>query len=246
MKKSMGVAFQLLLLSFLFFIGHWVYVHLLEDPFFRVREIEVEGCTKIRPELIRSLIMIEGMPNLFTLRLGEIARRVETHPWIDHLVMRKVFPNKIKIHVEERRPIAILQLEELYYLDAKGVVFSPVKDGDGYNFPFLTGLTRQALEKDPETSKDLLLKALELLSRAEKEKVSPIEEVSQIHMSRIFGIDCYNKTTGLEVKMGEDAFGEKMRRLSIVWSDLQKRGLSVISIDCSDLNKIVVKTSHKG
>ncbi len=246
MKKSMGVAFQLLLLSFLLFAGHRVYVHLLEDPFFKVREVEVEGCTRIRPDLIRSLITIEGMPNLFSLRLGEIAKRVENHPWIDHLVMRKVFPNKVKVHVEERKPIAILQLEELFYLDAKGVVFSPVGDGDGYNFPFLTGLTRQALEKEPEASKGLLLKALELLSMAEKEKVSPLEEVSQIHMSRAFGIDCYNKTTGLEVKMGEGAFGEKMRRLKIVWSDLRKRGLDVMSIDCSDLNRIVVKKSHKG
>ena len=30
-------------------------------------------------------------------------------------------------------------------------------------FPFLTGLTRQALDKDPEASKDLLMKALDFL-----------------------------------------------------------------------------------
>jgi hypothetical protein len=46
--------------------------------------------------------------------------------------------------------------------------------------------------------------------------------------------------------MGKDAFGEKVRRLSIVWSDLRKRGLSAVSIDCSDLNKMVVKKSQKG
>jgi len=242
----MGVTFQFLLVSLVLISGHWVYIRLLEDPSFRVRKIEVEGCTRIPPDLIRSLIMIEGMPNLFTLKLGEIAKRVETHPWIDHLVIRKIFPNRIKVHVEERKPIAILQLEDLYYLDAKGVVFSQVRDGDGYDFPFLTGLTRQALEKDPEASKGLLLKALELLSMAEKEKVSPLEEISQIHMSPTFGIDCYTKTAGLEVRMGENAFGEKMRRLTIVWSDLRKRGLSVMSIDCSDLNRIVVKRSQKG
>ena len=242
----MRVAFQLLLLSFFLFIGHWVYVHLLEDPSFRVREVEIEGCGKIRPEAIRSLIMIEGMPNLFALRLEEIARRVETHPWIDHLVMRKVFPNKVKVQIEERRPIAILQLEELYYIDAKGVIFSPVGDGDGYNFPFLTGLTRQALEKDPEASRDLLMKALDFLRMTEKEKVSPLEEISEIHLSRSFGMDCYTRANGLEVKMGKDSFDEKLRRLSIVWSDLQKRGLSAMSIDCSDLDRIVVKKTHQG
>lgn len=246
LKKSMRVAFQLLLLSFFLFTGHWVYVHLLEDSYFRVREVEIEGCGKIRPEAVRSLLMIEGMPNLFTVRLEEIAGRVETHPWIDHFVVRKVFPHKIRVQIEERKPIAILQLEKLYYIDAKGVVFSPVGEGDGYNFPFLTGLTRQALEKDSESSRDLLMKALELVRLTEKERVSPLGEISEIHMSRIFGMDCYARANGLEVKMGKDSFHEKMRRLSIVWSDLQKRGLSVMSIDCSDLNRIVVKETHHG
>ncbi len=242
----MRVAVQLLLLSFFLFISHWLYVHLLEDPFFQVREIEVEGCGKIRQEAIHSLILIEGMPNLFTVKLEEIAKGVEKHPWIDHLVMRKVFPNKIKVQIEERKPIAILQLEELYYIDAKGVIFSPVREGDGYNFPFLTGLTRQALDKDPETSKELLMRALELLRIAEREKVSPLKEVSEIHMSRSFGMDCYTRANGLEVKMGKDSFHEKVGKLSIIWSDLQRRGLSAMSIDCSDLNRIVVKKPCRG
>ncbi len=242
----MGVALRLLVLSFFLILCHWVYVHLLEDPVFRVREIEIEGCKKVNPDLVRSLILVDGMPNLFTLKIEEIAKRIETHPWIETFVMRKVFPHKITVHIEERKPIAILQLEAFYYIDTKGVIFSPVRDGDGYNFPFLTGLSREVFEKDPESSKDLLTKALEVLRVTAKEKISPLEEVSEIHMSRSYGIDCYSRANGLEVKMGKDSFGEKLRRLSIVWSDLQKRGLSVMSIDCTDLNRIVVKKSYRG
>jgi len=242
----MRTASQLLLLSLLLFLGHWVYLHLLEDPFFRVREVEIEGCAKINQEAIRSLIMIEGMPNLFTLSLGKIAKRLEKDPWVDQVILRKVFPNKVRIRVEERRPIAILQLEQFYYIDAKGVIFSPAKDGDGYNFPFLTGLTRQAFEKDPEASKELIMRALEFLRIIEREKPSPLEEVSEIHMSRSFGIDCYAKANGLKVKMGRDSFDAKLRRLAIVWSDLRKRGLSAMSIDCSDLDRMVVQQSHEG
>jgi len=47
-KKILRLTFQLLLLSFFLFIGHWVYIHLLGDPYFRVREVEVEGGRKIR------------------------------------------------------------------------------------------------------------------------------------------------------------------------------------------------------
>jgi cell division septal protein FtsQ len=181
------------------------------------------------------------MPNLFTVSLSKVTKRLESHPWIDHIRVRKVFPNKILIQVEERRPIAILQLEELYYVDTQGVIFSPVGERDEYNYPFLTGLTRQILEKDPVEAKRLIMKALELLRIADQEKVSPLEEISEIHMEKIFGIQCFTKNEGVEVRMGWEQFGEKLKRLSLIWSDLRNRGFSATSIDCSDLKRMVVK-----
>ena len=93
------------------------------------------------------------MPNLFSVKLKEVVKRLESHPWIDQVRVRKVFPHKILIQIEERKPMAIIQLEELYYIDTKGEIFSPVGDGDEYNYPYLTGLTRRVLEKDPAEAK---------------------------------------------------------------------------------------------
>ncbi len=243
LKKAVRVVFQLLLLSLFIFAGYRAYVYLLEDPWFRANEVEVEGIQKISRETVLSLIELEGMPSLFTLRLREVTKRLERHPWVEQVKVRKVFPNKISIRIEERKPIAILQLEELYYIDAKGVIFSAVGDGDKFNYPFLTGLTRQSLEKDPLETKRLIMKALEFLRIVNKEKAFPSEEISEIHMEKAFGLQYFTKDEGIEVRMGWENFGEKLRRLSIIWSDLQKRGLSVVSIDCSDLKKMIVKRS---
>jgi hypothetical protein len=60
-------------------------------------------------------------------------------------------------------------------------------------------------------------------------------------MEKNFGIMCFTKTEGVEVRMGWEHFGEKLRRLSIILSDLKKRGLSPVSIDCSDLKRMVVR-----
>jgi cell division protein FtsQ len=241
LKKAIRVASQLLFLFLFFFIGYHVYVYLLEDPFLRVRECEVEGNQKIQKETILSLAELEGMPNLFTLRLKEVAKRLESHPWVEQVKVRKVFPNKILIQIEERKPVAILQLEELYYIDNKGVIFSPLGDGDLYNYPFLTGLTRQVMEKDPEEAKHLITMALEFLRIVDKEKVFPPEEISEIHMEKIFGVKYFTKAEGVEVRMGWEHFGEKLRRLSIILSDLRRRGLSAVSIDCSNLKRMVVR-----
>jgi cell division protein FtsQ len=241
LKKTIRLVLQLLGLVLFLFVAHWVYVHLLEDPCFRVREIEVEGGRKIPKETLHSLAVIEGMPNLFSVKLKEVIKRLETHPWIEQVRVRKVFPNKILIQIEERKPIAIIQLEDLYYIDAKGEIFSPVGEGDGYNYPYLTGLSRRVLEKDPTEAKRLIAKALEILRIEGQEKLPPLEEISEIHMEKAFGIQCFTKTGGVEVKMGWEDFGEKLAKLSLIWGDLRKRGVSAVSIDCSDLKRMVVR-----
>jgi len=55
LKKALRVSFHLLILSFFLFLGHRVYAHLLEDPLFRVREVDVGGCEKLSRETLLSL-----------------------------------------------------------------------------------------------------------------------------------------------------------------------------------------------
>ncbi len=242
-RKAIRMAFKILILSLLLFVGHRFYLFLLEAPFFRIREIKVEGCKKVSREELLGLLRVEGMPNLFTLRLKEISRRLESHPWVEQVRIKKVFPDKIWIQVEERKPIAIVQLEEPYYIDAQGVIFSPVGDQDKYDYPFLTGLTHQALKQDASTTQILIKKALEFLSLAEREKPSPLKEISEIHLEKTLGLRCFSQSDHLWVRMGWEEFGEKLRRLSLVWADLKRRGISVTSIDCNDIRRIVVKKS---
>lgn len=246
LRNMTRMAGSLLLFLCLCSVGYQGYVHLVEDSFFQVKEVEVRGCKKIPERTILSLAKIEGMPNLFTLSLKEIATRVSSHPWVDHVTLRKIFPNRIWIQVEERRPIAILQLDEPYYIDAKGVIFSQVGDRDEYNFPILTGLNKQMLNQHPDLAEPLLVKAIEFLKILQQEHLSPLAEISEIRMGKTFGIQCFTMAEGVEVKMGWDQFEEKLRRLSLIWSDLQKRGMVAHSIDCSDLRRMVVKKiSHQ-
>jgi len=241
LKKSIKVSSVLLILSFLAFVGHQAYTQLLANPSFRIRDIQVRGCGKIAKESLLSLASLEGMPNLFTVRVKDIGKRLESHPWIETVGVRKVFPNRLMIDVQERKPIAIIQLEDLYYIDAKGVIFARVGDRDRYNYPIVTGLSREALEREPEETKQSVTKAMELLWMAEKERLDPLVDISEIHLEKISGIQCITKAGGVRVDMGWDDFGEKLKRVSMVWADLQKRKISAVSIDCSDPNRVVVK-----
>lgn len=246
LKRTIRMALHLLVLIFFLFLSYQLYVYLLDDSFFRVKEIAVKGCRKVSEKTILALAGIEGMPNLFTVPLKEISERIEGHPWVEQVNVRKVFPDRISIQVEERRPIAILQMDEPYYIDSKGVIFSRVGDRDKFNFPFLTGLSQQGFDKDPVAARHLIAKALEMVGVADREKAPPLNEISEIHMEMAYGIQCFSQAKGVEVRMGWDHFEEKLRRLSLIWTDLQKRGVLAASIDCSDLRRMVVKNISRG
>jgi cell division protein FtsQ len=241
LKKVLYFSLYLLSVSVVLFLGHRVYVHLSEDPIFRVREVEVAGCTVLTREALLSLARIDGVPNLFTVRLKDIAARLQDHPWIERVMIRKAFPDKIAIQIQERKPIAILQSDDLYYIDAKGVIFSRVGERDRYNYPFLTGLGMRAVEKENDDGNRLVTKALEFLRVVEREDTKAPMELSEVHMEKTSGVHCFTKAEGIEIKMGWDHFGEKLKRLAVVWTDLQRRGVSAVWIDSSDLNRTVVK-----
>lgn len=243
-KKTIWIAFQLLLISFLLLTVHWVYDTLMEAPYFQVKRVEVVGAKKIPKEILLSLPVIEGMPNIFSLRLKEVVKPFECHPWVEQVNARKIFPNTLVIQIEEKKPMAIIQLEELYYINSQGEVFAPVGDRDDYDYPYLTGITREAIEKDPIETSHLIKKALELLSIVNQKEDSILKEISEIYMDKNFGIQCFTQEEGIEIKMGWEDFGKKVRRLSLIWSDLHKRGWRAVSIDCRELNRMVVKKHH--
>lgn len=240
-KGIIKISFQILLGLLILFIMHELYIEIIEDPFFIVKEIDVKGCERLNPAEIISTAKIEWSSNIFKLNLEEMARRLELNPWIEEVSIRKVFPDKILIQIKERHPMAIIQLEDLYYIDSNGVIFSPVGDKDRYNFPILTGFKN----KTNQLAEDLILKGIEFLKVAEQMKATPLDEISEIHVDRDFGISCISMNEGIEVRIGWGDYEEKLKRLSLIWSDLKKRRISPILIDCADLERFIVKKDIK-
>lgn len=240
-KGIIRISFQVFLGLLILFIMHELYIEIIEDPFFIVKEIDVKGCERLNPAEIISTAKIEWSSNILKLNLKEMARRLEHNPWIEEVSIRKVFPDKILIQIKERHPLAIIQLEDFYYIDSNGVIFSPVGDKDRYNFPILTGFKN----KTNQLAEDLILKGIEFLKIAEQMKAIPLDEISEIHVDRDFGISCISMNEGIEVRIGWGNYEEKLKRLSLIWSDIKKRGMSPILIDCADLGRFIVKKDNK-
>ncbi len=83
--------------------------------------------------------------NVFRVPLAERRTDLERLPWVAHATVMRLLPNKIRVQIVERTPVAFVrQGTEIGLVDAGGVLLDMPADTAGdphYSFPVLTGLS---------------------------------------------------------------------------------------------------------
>jgi len=86
---------------------------LMRQPMFTIRSIKVEGeVARNSVSTIRANAMPQLAGNYFTLDLRRAQNAFEAVPWVRHAVVRRVWPNRINVQLEEHRPVALWLMKD--------------------------------------------------------------------------------------------------------------------------------------
>jgi cell division protein FtsQ len=81
---------------------------LARQPFFAIRSISVEGdVSRNSVSTIRANAASKLAGNFMTMDLRAVRRAFESVPWVRIAVVRRVWPNRLRVELEEHRPVAI-------------------------------------------------------------------------------------------------------------------------------------------
>jgi cell division septal protein FtsQ len=205
-----------------------LYYHLLTNPFFCIkdnRDIDINGTKRLSSELILHLSGLGPGANLLALRPARIEQALAAHPWIAKAELTRLWPNRLKLIISEREPMALVQLGELYYIDRKGGLFKPLSPGDPHDFPVITGFRQEEFAEGqgfPPTAFDEVITLLDLLKQA----TPPLNlaNISEIHVDRERGFTLYANGLKSAVHLGPKNFPEKLQKFAQVWPMLKQRG----------------------
>src|SRR5687768_382117 len=106
-----------LLCSELMYLGGHGFQMLRNSSVFLLNDIKVTGANKTNPEEIKKLIL-GSHQNALKVDLKEIKLQLESHPWIQNAILWRELPGTIRVHVLERKPVAILSAGNLFLIDA--------------------------------------------------------------------------------------------------------------------------------
>jgi cell division protein FtsQ len=215
------------------------YDYMARSPYLSVRETVVRGCKELTEKEIMTLAAVQPAPNILSLNLDAIARRIRVNPWIRDVSIGREFPNRLVIVVQERVPVALLEREKaLYLLDGGGTPFKKMESGEGTDLPVLTGLFRAGRIDEPLLKSSLAL--LNILAAAKD--VPAIGAVSEINGNETFGLSLFTDM-GFCLQLGFEGYEAKLRRLAPVMEDLDRKNLksAFLLIDLNDPAKISVQ-----
>jgi cell division protein FtsQ len=81
---------------------------LARQPFFAIRAISVDGdVTRNSVSTIRANAAPRLAGNFLSLDLGAVRRAFESVPWVRRAVVQRVWPNRLRVRLEEHRPVAL-------------------------------------------------------------------------------------------------------------------------------------------
>lgn len=208
---------------------------------FRIKNIDVSSTERLTREEVLAIAGVEPGMDLLRMDLKSVGEQLSRNPWVETVNIQRYFPDRLFISIAEREPLAIVNMGYIYYLDAKGVVFKVLTQGDSLNYPVVTGFSEEDMTGDQAGTKEALKETCELLKILQDKGAFILADVSEIHYDKGFGFTLFTTSGGLPVKIGSGDFTPKVERFARIYRELMAQGLSLQYIDLDYNDKIIVK-----
>jgi cell division protein FtsQ len=141
-------------------------------------QIEVTGNRYVtRQSIVERFAKDEGK-SVLLVPLDDRRQALENIPWVEHAVVSRILPDRIRVELVERTPVAFLRTgTDLGLIDAHGVLFDRPVEGD-FQFPVVSGITESISAAQRELRMGLytgLLHDLDQVKQGASDHVSEVD-----------------------------------------------------------------------
>jgi cell division protein FtsQ len=207
-------------------------------------QIEVTGNHIVAKEEVQKLFVRDR--NLSVLRIPLETRRaqVEQLPWVEEASVQRIMPNRLRVLITERTPIAFCRIgTELLLIDPHGVLLDRPESED-FQFPIVTGLSENMPREEREKRMQIYQ---EFTKAADLVKPGSLDRVSELDLSNprdlrvvLTGLGSGDNSQAVTVHFGQSEFTNKYRLLLENFAQWQANAGPVRSIDLQYSRQVVV------
>jgi cell division protein FtsQ len=180
------------------------------------------------------------------------ARRsaIEELSWVESTSVQRILPNRIRVEITERTPIAFLRNgTELGLIDAHGVILDRPR-GEDFHFPIITGLSdnmpREERGRRMQTYQDFV-KDIDMVRVGSSDRLSEIDLSSPKDLRAVMtGIATANDAQAVTIQFGQSDFAGKYRLVIDNFAQWQASNGRVRTIDLQYSRQVILNTDSSG
>ncbi|MBW2090504.1 MAG: cell division protein FtsQ, partial [Deltaproteobacteria bacterium] len=154
----------------------------------------------------------------------------------------------IIVEIEEHRPVALIDLGDIYYLDESGTAFKKVDMQDEFDLPVITGFSMRDFAKRSKAVHKELEDVFNFLTvLAERNDRFRLENIAEINADPVRGITLSTRDQNIQVKVGTGDYRAKFNRLGRVLAHLKIRGddkeIVYVNLECGP--RVIIRSNIK-
>jgi cell division protein FtsQ len=175
---------------------------------------------------------------------------LEELSWVESASVQRILPNRIRVEITERTPIAFLRNgTELALIDAHGVILDRPR-GEDFQFPIVTGLSdnmaREERGRRMQTYQEFV-KGIDLVRAGSSDRVSEIDLSNARDLRAVMtGVASPNDSQAVSIQFGLNDFAGKYRLIVDNFAQWQASNGRVRSIDLQYSRQVILNTDTSG
>lgn len=207
-------------------------------------QIEVTGNHIVPREDILKLFVHDRNRSVLRIPLNARRAQVEELPWVEEASVQRILPNRLRVLITERTPIAFCRNgSELMLIDSHGVLLDR-PEGEDFQFPIVTGLSdnmpREEREKRMQSYQEFV-KDVDLVKAGWSDHVSELDLSNLRDLKAVLtGLGSGDSGQTVTVHFGQNDFAGKFRMLVENFAQWQANAGLVRSIDLQYSRQVVV------
>ncbi len=207
-------------------------------------QIEVNGNRIVTREAVLQQFVHDRNRSVLQVPLEARRSQLEQIPWVESASVQRILPNRLRVELTERTPVAFARSgNELALIDAHGVILDRPR-GEELHFPIVTGvsedLPRDQREKRMQTYAEFM-KDVDLVRSGSSDRVSEVDlSIPKDLRVVMTGLANANDSQAVTIHFGSSEFTGKFKMLVDNFSQWQANAGHVQSIDLQYSRQVVV------
>ena len=213
-------------------------------------QVELSGNRIVSRDAVLQQFARDRGHSVLSIPLDARRAAIEELSWVESASVQRILPNRIRVEITERTPVAFLRNgTELALIDAHGVILDRPR-GEDFQFPIITGLSdnmaREERGRRMQTYQEFI-KGVDLVRAGSSDRVSEIDLSNPKDLRAVMtGIAAPNDAQAVTIQFGQSDFAGKFRLVVDNFAQWQASNGRVRTIDLQYSRQVILNTDTSG